>query len=68
MENVVKRKVLKGKAKDYTRNAKYFDYYYIVFNKKAYTLPLNGWGKMYTNLKIKNNHVKIENTNIELIF
>lgn len=37
------RKIKRGKAKDYQRNAKYFDYYYIIVNKKSVTLHMNGW-------------------------
>ena len=68
MENLLKRKVYKGRAKDYTRDAKYFDYYYINFMNKSYTLPLNGWEEMYTSLKLKNNCVKIDSTIIKLVF
>lgn len=63
---IIKRKVKKGKAKDYRRNAKYFDYYYITFKNKNYTLNLNGWEDM--DLQVQNNKVEIENNIIELIW
>lgn len=59
-----KRKVQKGKAKDYMRNAKYFDYYYIIFKNKRYTLKLNVW--KYMDLEVKNNKVEIDNNIINL--
>ena len=37
------RKVRKGKAKDYQRNAKLYDYYYITVNNKDFNLKMNGW-------------------------
>jgi hypothetical protein len=42
------RKVKKGKAKDYERDAKYYDYYYITVNNKDYTLNYAGWNRETT--------------------
>lgn len=37
------RKIKRGKAKDYQRDAKYYDYYYIVVDNKHILLHMNGW-------------------------
>ena len=63
----LKRKVKRGKAKDYRRNAKYFDYYYIVYKNKTYTLNLNGWN-YEENIQVIDDKVEIEGNRIELIW
>lgn len=63
----LKRKVKRGKAKDYRRNAKYFDYYYIVYKNKTYTLNLNGWN-YEENLQVIDDKVEIEGNIVELIW
>lgn len=63
----LKRKVKRGKAKDYRRNAKYFDYYYIVYKNKTYTLNLNGWN-YEENIQVIDDKVEIEGNIIELIW
>ena len=55
------RIVKRGKAKDYERDAKYYDYYYITVNKKDYTLSLNGWNRLPVNTDDNGNFVLIEN-------
>lgn len=66
-DNYIIRKVHKGKAKDYCRNAKYFDYFYIIYKNKRYTLNLNGWNYDW-HLKVKNDFVEIEGNKILLEF
>lgn len=66
MEKFIKRKIKKGVAKDYQRNAKYFDYYYIIYNNQRYTLKLNGWNDM--NLDVVDNIVTIDNKKIKLVW
>lgn len=66
-KKLIKRKVRKGKAKDYRRNAKYYNYYYIIFNKKSYCLNLNGWNYP-ENLNITNGTVTVNNKEILLIY
>lgn len=39
----VVRKVKMRRAKDYNRDAKYFYYYYIVFENDEFPLKFNGW-------------------------
>ena len=67
MEKLIKRKVKRGKAKDFKRNAKYFYYYYITYNNQNYILNLNGWNEE-NNLEIQNNFVFIENQKILLVY
>lgn len=61
------RKVFKGKAKDYCRNAKYYYYYYIFYKNYRYTLNLNGWNYPW-NLKVDKNYVVVDNEKILLKF
>ena len=63
----LQRIVKKGKAKDYQRNAKYFDYYYIIYKNKSYTLNLNGW-TYQENIKVLSNKCFIDGQCIQLIF
>ena len=37
------RKVNKRRVKDYQRDAKYYDWYYIVYKNEEIGLNLNGW-------------------------
>lgn len=39
----ISRKVKKRRAKDYLRDAKYYDWYYIVYDNQDIGLNLNGW-------------------------
>ena len=62
---IIERKVKRGVAKDYLRNAKYFDYYYINYKKERYNLKLNGWN---SGLNVINNTVQISGQKIKLIW
>lgn len=57
------RKIRRGRAKDYERDAKYYYYYYIVVNNKSYTIGLNGWNNRLEVLKdlIGDEYVIVDN-------
>lgn len=43
IQKIITRKVKKRRAKDYMRDAKYYDWYYIVYKNSEIGLNLNGW-------------------------
>ena len=43
MEKKIYRKVKSGKAKDYRRDEKLYDYYYIIYKNTRFMLNWNGW-------------------------
>lgn len=65
-----KRVVKRGKAKDYQRDAKYFEYYYIRVNNKNHSLNWGGWnydGNLVVRSDANGNFVMIEDKKYYLI-